>query len=101
MASHTNKIIAIITKGIHIGLSTHHQLQLITPHNLRTIKATNKSPPVEIPADCPLEFAIVLFLMYMFTNFTNPHLFIMMIQAKGYPTSPLMVSEEAENLTKH
>jgi hypothetical protein len=36
-------------RPIHKGERTHHQLQLITPHNLRTIKATPSSPKKPMP----------------------------------------------------
>lgn len=39
------------TKGIHNGENTHHQLQDITPTNLRIKNTINKVPPNPIPLD--------------------------------------------------
>ena len=36
------RIMKIIKRGISIGLKTHNQDQVITPHNFNTMKATNK-----------------------------------------------------------
>lgn len=44
---------------IHIGLSTHHQDQVIYPISFKTIKAMVKSPAKPIPEEEELETILV------------------------------------------
>lgn len=80
--AYTKKINATTTaKPPQNGIVTNHQLQLITPHNLRTTKAMPSSPNTPMP---PLLFELELAI-------SAPHCFWLSSQSQLYELALVML----------